>query len=433
MKLMKIIFFFLFSDPMEYFLLDSKTGELRTAKPLDKEALPDATGLINLTVRARELIDGTLGSDPLTYATTQASVTIRDVNDSPPTFNQKEYYVHLTENTAIGTPLPLDITVNDPDVGINSKFSLRLDDVSGVFDIEPKLVTGSSQVSIRVANGILDYENPNHRKFIVLIIAEETETSPKLSSTATLTVSIADANDNRPVFEHEAYSASISETANAGQFITTITAKDMDSGSFGDQGIRYYLSGTGSELFDVDTMTGAITVAKCPKPNKNTLEMNTDNKRRKRFIQIDDDNGGGGASYGDYNMESNGNESNYGKPTTPYSVSSDGISVSDEGDGLEVGAVGQVSDEIENGKYLTYTVDHHEINRSSAEHNFLSTVENGKGNGIGGNVITTSIPHIVKTIDDDEPQPGKAPCLDFETRPVYFLSYRVSNKVYLIE
>lgn len=39
------------SDPMEYFLLDSRSGELRTAKPLDKEALPDATGLVVLSVR----------------------------------------------------------------------------------------------------------------------------------------------------------------------------------------------------------------------------------------------------------------------------------------------------------------------------------------------------------------------------------------------
>lgn len=36
---------------MDYFLLDAKTGELRTAKPLDKEALPDDTGLIILTVK----------------------------------------------------------------------------------------------------------------------------------------------------------------------------------------------------------------------------------------------------------------------------------------------------------------------------------------------------------------------------------------------
>jgi hypothetical protein len=89
-------------------------------------------------------------------------------------------------------------------------FALRLDDVSGVFDIEPKSVTGSSQISIRVANGSLDYENPNQRKFIVLIIAEETQTEPRLSSTATLTVSITDVNDNRPFFEHESYTATVS-------------------------------------------------------------------------------------------------------------------------------------------------------------------------------------------------------------------------------
>lgn len=43
---------FVFSaDYMDYFLLDPKTGELRTAKPLDKEALDDSTGVINITVR----------------------------------------------------------------------------------------------------------------------------------------------------------------------------------------------------------------------------------------------------------------------------------------------------------------------------------------------------------------------------------------------
>lgn len=36
---------------MDYFLLDAKTGALHTARPLDREALPDATGLIVLTVR----------------------------------------------------------------------------------------------------------------------------------------------------------------------------------------------------------------------------------------------------------------------------------------------------------------------------------------------------------------------------------------------
>jgi hypothetical protein len=253
------------SNPMDYFLVDSKSGELRTAKPLDKEELPEASGIITLIVRAREVVDGVPSNDASSSTTTKVSITIRDVNDEPPMFNQKEYYVSIPENTAVGTPLPLNIIVSDPDVGQNSVFSLRLDDsiVSQVFDIEPKLVTGTSQVSVRVANGSLDYENVNQRKFIVLIYAEETLTNPKLSSTATLTVSITDVNDNFPQFDQESYTATVSETAGTGQFITTITATDMDSGVFGDQGIRYMLNGTGAELFHVDPITGTITVAEC--------------------------------------------------------------------------------------------------------------------------------------------------------------------------
>lgn len=219
-------------------------------------------------IRAREVVNGLPSDDALTSATARATVTIRDVNDSPPTFNKKEYEVALLENTPEGTPLALDISVSDADVGVNSKFALRLEDVSGVFDVEPKLVTGYSQVNIRVANGTLDYENPNQRKFIVLLVAEETETQPKLSSTATITVSVLDANDNKPSFEQESYSATVSEAALPGQYIATITAKDVDSGSFGDAGIRYSLSGTGSELFHVNEQTGVITLADC-QPQRN--------------------------------------------------------------------------------------------------------------------------------------------------------------------
>lgn len=56
------------------------------------------------------------GNDSLTITTTQASITIRDVNDSPPTFNEKNYAISLPENTPPGTPLPIQMSVRDPDV-----------------------------------------------------------------------------------------------------------------------------------------------------------------------------------------------------------------------------------------------------------------------------------------------------------------------------
>lgn len=71
------------SNPMDYFLVDSKNGELRTAKPLDKEELPEASGIITLVVRAREVVDGVPSNDAISSTTTKVSITIRDVNDVP--------------------------------------------------------------------------------------------------------------------------------------------------------------------------------------------------------------------------------------------------------------------------------------------------------------------------------------------------------------
>lgn len=253
----------LVNNPMDYFLLDSKTGQLRTARPLDKEQIADESGTIKIRVRAREMVDNVPLDDETTTSFTDISITISDINDTPPTFNQKEYFVTLSENTPNGTLLPVEIYVSDADVGNNSVFSLRLDDLSEVFDIEPKVVIGSSQVNLKISNGNLDYENPNHRKFIVLIIAEEIYTSPKLSTTATLQVTLLDLNDNRPTFQKESYMAELLETAAEGEPVISIAATDLDSGYFGSDGLEYSLHGAGAELFNIDTKTGVITVGQC--------------------------------------------------------------------------------------------------------------------------------------------------------------------------
>lgn len=105
------------TDPFDYFLLDPESGELRTAKPLDREALENSTGVLNFKVKAREIVNGIPGNDPLTVTVTEATITIKDVNDEPPTFNRKEYSISIPENIADGTPLPhLDMMVRDPDV-----------------------------------------------------------------------------------------------------------------------------------------------------------------------------------------------------------------------------------------------------------------------------------------------------------------------------
>ncbi|XP_071526000.1 cadherin-87A [Panulirus ornatus] len=265
----------LINNPLDFFTLDDKSGELRTAKPLDREALQSPDGVVKVKVKAYETVSGNPVGTKETETVVDVTITIRDVNDEPPSFNKREYRASVPENVPDGTPLPnLDMFVQDTDVGSNSVFSLRLVDSSGIFSVEPQVASGSSSVSIRVAHGPLDFENPNQRKFLLQVIAEETLTNPRLSSTATVVVSVTDTNDNPPQFEQEAYTAVVSETANPGTVVTTIVASDRDTGQFGTDGIQYSLFGNGAEKFSVDATSGVITVAFCDTPgHRNCLDF----------------------------------------------------------------------------------------------------------------------------------------------------------------
>lgn len=81
------------------------------------------------------MVDGQPGNDNSTVAVTQASITIHDVNDSPPVFNKKNYFISLAENTPIGTPLPIEINVRDPDVVSDGIFFAKK---LNVFNFTPK-------------------------------------------------------------------------------------------------------------------------------------------------------------------------------------------------------------------------------------------------------------------------------------------------------
>ncbi|CAL1292837.1 unnamed protein product [Larinioides sclopetarius] len=268
----------LVTNPEEFFSIHPLTGELRTAKLLDKEIFPSSNGVINVGVKATEVMsNGALAVGSEAWTVAALTITIRDVNDEPPTFNKISYTVNLNENVANGTPLPnLDMFVQDTDSGSNSVFNIALLDDSGIFSVEPNLATGSTSVSIRVSNGPLDYENPNQRKFILLVVAKEAFTNPQLSGTGTVTVNILDTNDNVPKFEKPEYKANIIENAPAGTVVDTITATDRDTMIFGEAGIIYSIFGNGAEKFQVGETSGVITVAPCQTPGSgNCLDFET--------------------------------------------------------------------------------------------------------------------------------------------------------------
>ncbi|XP_068626040.1 cadherin-87A isoform X2 [Battus philenor] len=318
----------LLTNPLDFFWLDSNTGELKTAKPLDREALPDPNSPLNLTVRASEIVNGVPLVTDLTSSVATVTITIKDVNDEPPRFNRREYHVHIPESLAVGTPLPnLDMVVTDTDVGLNSVFTLRLSDEMGAFVVEPAVATGSATVTLRL-NTSLDYEDPNQRKFILEVIAEELHTSPRLSSKASVTVSLWDVNDNAPQFLEEPYAASVPEGAPPGTRVTALRATDRDTGRYGTEGIVYELSGSGAELFRVDGKSGVVTVADCPTPGlPPCLDFET---RKDYFLQFKatDEEGAGQAAVASLQIsvtDSNDNAPVFLTPVYKASIDEDAV------------------------------------------------------------------------------------------------------------
>ncbi|XP_053605342.1 cadherin-87A isoform X2 [Plodia interpunctella] len=318
----------LVTNPLDFFLLDSTTGELRTAKPLDREALADPSSPLNLTVRATEIVNGSPLISDLTSTLATITVTIKDVNDEPPRFNRREYSLEIPESLPVGTPLPnLDMVITDTDVGQNSVFSIRLSDELGAFVVEPATATGSASVTLRL-NSSLNFEDPNQRKFILEVIAEEIYTSPRLSSKASVTISLTDVNDNAPIFSDDQYSATVAEAAPAGTRVTVVEATDRDTGRFGTDGIVYQLSGNGAELFRVDNRSGVITVAPCPTPGvPPCLDFET---RKDYFLQVKatDDDGSGQMSVVSLQIsltDSNDNPPVFNTPVYKASIDEDAI------------------------------------------------------------------------------------------------------------
>lgn len=239
----------------------------------------------------------------------------------------------------------------------------------------------------------------------------------KLSSTATLTVTVTDANDNRPTFEQEAYSFSISETAPANQLIGTIMAKDLDYGRFGTQGIRYTLSGAGSQLFKVNNM-GTITVAECQNAQQIVVNQTTANYRKKRQIidqsttnakkvnltiiseagVLDVDDTMSSTEY--YSPYLNGNDVTY---RTFFTTNDDYMVMSDDSD-EDTTTVSSLDTTI--NKNPNNTQHATAIDANSRE---IETIKQ------------TKLPNDMKTDGS-----GHAPCLDYETQNVYFLTYKVS-------
>lgn len=109
-----------------------------------------------------------------------------------------------------------------------------------MFKVQFKIIYNFSAGTVRLIS-TLDRESYELVEF--QIIAKDSG-NPQLTATATVIVSVLDANDNYPVFDPFNVSFSVAENEKVGFVVTTFRAEDEDSGDFG--AVFFTLSGSDS-------------------------------------------------------------------------------------------------------------------------------------------------------------------------------------------
>ncbi|XP_064181998.1 protocadherin beta-16-like isoform X26 [Anguilla rostrata] len=222
---------------------------LVTTGELDREVVSE----YNITITA---IDE--GSPPLSSSKV-VQLSVSDVNDNAPLFDEQSYNAYVSENNKPGFSV-ISVRASDPDWRQNGTvfYSLSSSEVNGV--------PVSSFLSINGDTGMIhavrsfDYEQ--FRSFKVQVVARDNG-SPPLSSNVTVSVFITDENDNSPQILYPAPQGNsfmtemVPKAAHAGSLVSKVIAVDADSGQ--NAWLSYQIvKSTDPGLFTIGLHSGEI-------------------------------------------------------------------------------------------------------------------------------------------------------------------------------
>ncbi|XP_069387747.1 protocadherin gamma-A11-like isoform X39 [Paralichthys olivaceus] len=222
---------------------------LVTTGQLDRELVSD----YNITITATDE-----GSPPLSSSKT-VQLSVADINDNPPVFEEQSYSAYVTENNKPGSTL-CSVTARDPDWRQNGTvvYSLLAGEVNGAPVSSYLSVNGDTGVIHAVRS--FDYEQ--FRSFKVHVMARDNG-SPPLSSNVTVSVFISDVNDNSPQILYPAPEGNsfmtelVPKAAHGGSLVSKVIAVDADSGQ--NAWLSYHIvKSTDPGLFTIGVHSGEI-------------------------------------------------------------------------------------------------------------------------------------------------------------------------------
>ncbi|XP_038055209.1 protein dachsous-like [Patiria miniata] len=229
----------------EWFTINPASGLITTEQLIDREI----ADTVRLKVQASD------GGVPSLSANVTVVITLRDVNDNQPQFLLSSYNASIAEDTDINTCF-LQVQAEDPDSGDfgHVTYSLSLGYGS---QPPPEFYIRNDDGYICTATQLDRDRGTTSYEFPV-----QAMDGGGLNSIALVKITLLDVNDNRPLFYPTTYAVDVDESSIEGTVITTVSAMDQDSGTFGR--VTYSIvSGNEQGIFTIAdgvvTLTGALS------------------------------------------------------------------------------------------------------------------------------------------------------------------------------
>ena len=230
------------------FSIDEDTGDISTVSDVDREFM--SVHYFKVTGVADEA-DGSKQT-----ATTTLQISVKDVNDNAPLFENQIYNASVRESLPIGSSI-VTVRASDADAEDNGRvtYSLTGSD-AGLFRID-------SNSGVLVLRGKLDREQKSLHTIGVVARDNAVPTSERKESNATIIVNILDDNDNVPAFSRRIYYMDVREDVNVAEkpSIGRVTATDLDDGQ--NSALKYsIIGGNTGGAFTIDPEDGQLYLQK---------------------------------------------------------------------------------------------------------------------------------------------------------------------------
>ncbi|XP_076387964.1 FAT atypical cadherin kugelei isoform X3 [Megachile rotundata] len=213
---------------------------------------------------------------PSLSSTAHVWVTVIDMNDNPPKFEQPSYTCSLSEHAERGQFVTV-VSASDPDyvdekltytiVGGNEQQTYNIDQSTGIITL-------------------INMQNFGEKKLTMLNVSV---TDNVYTSFTRVKIEILPANRHNPKFPNPVVEVTVLENQLPGRLVTSVIANDED---FGDYGTVIYTiaSDLMKEIFDINRLTGEIvTRKKLDREEQKLYEipvMATDGGGRSGFVMV---------------------------------------------------------------------------------------------------------------------------------------------------